>query len=112
MLSQCALQQFTAKLCSTILARACKNTNRAGKCSHSARYSNSLQNCAPPFSRVLVKIQIVLENALTVRVTAINCAPPFSRVLVKIQSVLENALTVRVTAIHCKTVLHHSRACL
>src|SRR6185312_14263751 len=84
MLSRCALQQFTAKLCSTILARACKNTIRAEKCSHSARYSNSLQNCAPPFSRVLVKIQFVLENALT----------------------------VRVTAIHCKPVLHHSRACL
>src|SRR6185295_17198960 len=84
MLSQCALQQFTAKSCSTIVARACKNTIHAGKCSHSARYSNSLQNRAPPLSRVLVKIQFMRENALT----------------------------VRVTAIHCKIVLHHSRACL
>src|SRR6185312_15354732 len=84
MLSRCALQQFTAKLCSTMLARACKNTIRAERCSHGARYSNSLQNYAPTCSRVLVKIQFVLKDALT----------------------------VRVTAIHCKTVLHHSRACL
>src|SRR6185312_5625957 len=112
MLSQCALQQFTAKLCSTILARACENTIRAGKCSHSARYSAKL--CCTIFARACENTIRVgkCSHSARYRNSLQNCAPPFSRVLVKIQFVVENALTVRVTAIHCKTVLHHSRACL
>src|SRR6185312_12711038 len=82
MLSQCALQKFTAKLCSTILARACKNTICAEKCFHSARYRNSLQNCAPPFSRVLVKIQFVREmpsQCPLQKFTAKLCSTIFAR---------------------------------
>src|SRR6476661_6157678 len=95
-----ALQEFTAKSCSTILARACKNTIRAGNALTVRVTRNSLQNRAPPFLRELVKIQCVRECGPLYRNSLQNRAPPFLRELVKIQFVREMLSRSALQGIH------------